>query len=116
MQKLLTFFQLKILPYAIFNDQFNDMLTNDIVSFEQLGPELQNRHFFQPKSTIFISPRKHLSQRTTKPTYNKACVTSKDSDKPVYPPSMARILFYCSLNSQEAAEDSDQTVWMCRLI
>ena len=26
--------------YAIFNDQsFNDMLTNDIVSFEQLGPD-----------------------------------------------------------------------------
>ena len=26
--------------YAIFNDQsFNSMLTNDIVSFEQLGPE-----------------------------------------------------------------------------
>ena len=26
--------------YAIFNDQsFNDTLTNDIVSFEQLGPD-----------------------------------------------------------------------------
>ena len=26
--------------YAIFNDQsFNDMLTNDTVSFEQLGPD-----------------------------------------------------------------------------
>ena len=40
MQKLLTFFQQNISIYAIFNDQsFNDMLTNDIVSFEQLGPE-----------------------------------------------------------------------------
>ena len=30
--------------YAIFNDQsFNDTLTNDIVSFEQLGP-VCNRH------------------------------------------------------------------------
>ena len=42
MQKLLTFFQqnyLWISMYAIFNDQsFNDTLTNDIVSFEQLGP------------------------------------------------------------------------------
>ena len=29
-----------ISKYAIFNDQsFNNMLTNDIVSFEQLGPE-----------------------------------------------------------------------------
>ena len=27
--------------YAIFNDEsFNDTLTNDIVSFEQLGPEM----------------------------------------------------------------------------
>ena len=30
--------------YAIFNDQsFNDMITNDIISFEQLGPENQFR-------------------------------------------------------------------------
>ena len=39
MQKLLTFFSKYISLYAIFNDQaFNDMLINDIVSFEQLGP------------------------------------------------------------------------------
>ena len=39
MQKLLTFFFSKnISIYVIFNDQsFNDTLTNDIVSFEQLG-------------------------------------------------------------------------------
>ena len=35
------FFSKNIRVYAIFNDQtFNDMLTKDIVSFEQLGPEL----------------------------------------------------------------------------
>ena len=34
------FFSKNISVYAIFNDQsFNDMLTNDIISFEQLGPE-----------------------------------------------------------------------------
>ena len=39
MQKLLTFFQQKYQHICIFNDQsFNDTLTNDIVSFEQLGP------------------------------------------------------------------------------
>ena len=40
MQKLLTFFSAKkISVYAVFNDQsFYDTLTNDIVSFEQLGP------------------------------------------------------------------------------
>ena len=41
MQKLLTFFSKTISVYAIFNDQsFNDMLTNDIVSFKQLGPDI----------------------------------------------------------------------------
>ena len=41
MQKLLTiFFSKNISVYAIFNDQnFNDTLTNDIVRFDQLGPE-----------------------------------------------------------------------------
>ena len=40
MQKLLTFlFSKTISIYAIFNNlSFNDMLTNDIVSFKQLGP------------------------------------------------------------------------------
>ena len=42
MQKLLTFFFSKnISVYGIFNDQsFNGMLTKDITSFEQLGPNL----------------------------------------------------------------------------
>ena len=44
MQKLLTFFQQNISLYVIFNDQnFNDTLTNDIISFEQLGPEVQDK-------------------------------------------------------------------------
>ena len=39
MQKLLTFFCEKIIVFAILNEQsFKDTLTNDIVSFEQLGP------------------------------------------------------------------------------
>ena len=41
MQKPLTFFSKNISVYAIFNDQsFNDTLTNNIVTFEQLGPGL----------------------------------------------------------------------------
>ena len=39
MQKLLTFFSKNISVYAIFNNQsFNNTLTNDIISFEQMGP------------------------------------------------------------------------------
>ena len=39
LQKLLTFFQQNISIYAIFHYQsVNDMLINNIVSFEQLGP------------------------------------------------------------------------------
>ena len=42
MQKLLTFFFSKNISIdAIFSDQsFYDTLTNDIVSFEQLGPDM----------------------------------------------------------------------------
>ena len=42
MQKLLTFFFSKnISVYAIFNDQsFNNTLTINIISFEQLGPDI----------------------------------------------------------------------------
>ena len=36
----LHFFSKNISVYAIFNDQSNDMLTNNIISFEQLGPGL----------------------------------------------------------------------------
>ena len=40
MQKLLTFFSKNVSVYAISDDQrFNDTLTNDLVSFEQLGPD-----------------------------------------------------------------------------
>ena len=39
------FFSKKYYVYAIFNDQsFNDTLTNDIVSFEQLSPDLGRSH------------------------------------------------------------------------
>ena len=41
MQKLFTFFSKNISIYAIFDDKsFNDTLSNDIVSFEQLGPDV----------------------------------------------------------------------------
>ena len=49
MQKLLTtfFFSKNISVFAIFNDQsFNHMLTNDIVSFEQLGPGIYVLHMY----------------------------------------------------------------------
>ena len=37
-------------------------------------------------------------------TYNKTCVTSKDSDLPVHPPSVTKVLVYPSLNCLEAVE------------
>ena len=46
-------------------------------------------------------------------TYNKTCVTSKNSDSPVHPPSMTRVLIHPSLDSQEAVEGScdQQRLW-----
>ena len=53
MQKLLTFLSKNIRVYAIFYDQrFNDTLTDDNVSFEQLGP-------------VLLDSKKHLNGRTS---------------------------------------------------
>ena len=44
MQKLLTFFSKNSSIHTVFTDQrFNDILTNDTISFEQLGPDKQCR-------------------------------------------------------------------------
>ena len=48
MQKLLTFFQQKYWQIQYINVwKFNETLTNDVVSFEQPGPEVKNVLFFQ---------------------------------------------------------------------
>ena len=45
--------------------------------------------------------------------YHKTCMTSKDSDQPAHPPSMARVLVYPSLNSLNAVEGTcdQQRLW-----
>ena len=44
-------------------------------------------------------------------TYNKTCVTSKDSDQPVYPPCMASVLCHPSLDRPGAVEGAcDQQI------
>ena len=55
----------------------------------------------------------NINQPKQDKTYNKTCVTSKDSDQPVHPPSMARILISPSLDSMEAVEG---TCYQRRLI
>ena len=55
-------------------------------------------------------------------TYNKTCVTNKDSDQPVHPPNKARALIYPFFDGPEAVKDtcdyevSDQTEQMRRVI
>ena len=54
------FFSKNISINAIFNDQsFNDTLTNDIVSFEQLGPDVLfgNLVFLIPSSNFYLPER-----------------------------------------------------------
>ena len=41
---------LAYMPYLINDQGFNDLLTNDIISFEQLGPELLKK-----KNTLWTS-------------------------------------------------------------
>ena len=49
------FFSKNISVYAIFNDQsFNNTLTNDIVGFEQLGPDEYPKHMFLERNKIYI--------------------------------------------------------------
>ena len=58
--------------YAIFNDQsFNNMLTNDIVSFEQLGPELFirfNTHLFQKSAFFTATPFQICDNNSSRPS------------------------------------------------
>ena len=62
------FFSKNISLYAIFNDQnFKDTLTNDIVSFEQLGPD-----FSELKNlSILVRPgQQHMTlKRSLRPSY-----------------------------------------------
>ena len=62
---------------------------------------------YSENATVFTSLEKRTITKTIRAhdkTYNETCVTSKDSDQPIHLPSMARILFYSSLKSLEAAE------------
>ena len=65
-----------------------------------------------PTTYIFIQKYEKYSKLIPKlsiepvhnKTYNKTCVTSKDSDQPVHLPSIAVVLVYPSLDSREAVE------------
>ena len=46
-------------------------------------------------------------------TYNKTCVTSKDSAQHVHPPSMAMVLVYLSLDSLDAVEGTCDQRTVC---
>ena len=67
----------------------------------------------------FFSSFNFITELEHDKTYNKTCVTSKGSDQPVHPPSLAKTLVYPSLDSLKAhasSEDSNQTAHMHRLI
>ena len=61
MQKLLTYFQQKYWHVLDINvKNFNKMLPNDFVSFEQPGPEIYN--IFQPSESVTLSCLNHENQ------------------------------------------------------
>ena len=52
-----SFFSKNITLYGIFNDQiFNDTLTNNIVTFEQLGPDF----FLTPSLALLMSTQTYV--------------------------------------------------------
>ena len=88
MQKLLTFFCKNISVYATFNDKnFNDTLTNDIVSLNNWA---QNRAFTR---TIHYGP--HNGKRAV-----IAHANSKGSDKPEHQCSLTRTYAVCLRKQQ----------------
>ena len=75
--------------YVIFNDQsFNDRLTNDIVSFEQLGPERQK-------------------------LYVRTCAPSEDSDLHRHAHNLIRIftgsIFWIAKNAKFIYADNEDS-------
>ena len=56
---------------------------------------------------------RNINEPAHNKTNNKTCVTSKDSDKSVHPPSMARIFVYLSLDSLKAVQGTgdQQRLW-----
>ena len=68
LQKLLTFFQQKISAYlriTAADVNFNESLTNDIVSFEQLGPDGNHYNTNIVMKYSFKSPRFSLGSKET---------------------------------------------------
>ena len=55
---------------------------------------------------MFSKRRVKLIEPAQDKSCSKTSVTSKDSDQPVYPPSMARALVCFSLDSLDSVEDT----------
>ena len=63
---------------------------------------------FGPSSAFHRSVKKliYLYEPAHDKTYDKTCVTRKDSDQPVHPLSMAVVLIHPSLDNPDAVEGS----------
>ena len=96
--KLLTFFFSKnIRIYAIFNDRsFNNMLTNDIISFEQQGPD---KHYLN-----YTGQNLHCSQLQYQ-TFTSHML-----------PCFCRQYLKVSRSQNWNREDLDQEMWMYGLV
>ena len=58
---------------------------------------------------IYTMRKRFSSSFLNEPAHDKTyktCVTSKNSDQPVHPPSMARVLVHPSFDSPEAIEST----------
>ena len=60
-------------------------------------------------------PVENFSHLSTRQTYNMTCMTSKDSNQPVHPHSMTRVLVHLSLDSLEAVEGTCHQQRLVRL-
>ena len=83
LQKLLTFFSKKIQHICIsLNVNFNESLTNDVVSFEQLGPDKAVELDWLPSNRIWIPIKliHILQKKKKKKKKKKSCLLDCLSD------------------------------------
>ena len=71
-------------------------------SFQCLGEAVRLRDCGLSRITLFIFCLKFEPAHNK--TYNKTCVTNKDSDQPVYPFSTAMVLVHPYLNNPETVK------------
>ena len=85
------------------------------MTVENISWSISTKECYRPQRGLNLQPPGLQSDGASNwaTEAGKTCVTSKDSDQPVHPPSLARVLVYHSLDSPKAVEGTcnQQRLW-----